>query len=56
MDSRGIETVRLDNLRPVQVWVKVVLRWFLINRGAEGAHTYVKDLISDPLQHRIDMS
>ncbi|RPA95975.1 hypothetical protein L873DRAFT_1812061 [Choiromyces venosus 120613-1] len=56
MDSKGIETVRRDNCMLVQVCIETVLRKLLIDQDVEGAQTYVKDLISDLLQNRIDMS
>jgi DNA polymerase delta subunit 1 len=56
MDSKGIETVRRDNCRLVQVCIETVLRKLLIDRDVEGAQDYVKELISDLLQNRIDMS
>ncbi|KAG0130707.1 DNA polymerase family B-domain-containing protein [Tuber indicum] len=56
MDSKGIETVRRDNCRLVQVCIETVLRKLLIDQDVVGAQTYVKDLISDLLQNRIDMS
>ncbi|RPB11091.1 DNA polymerase delta subunit [Morchella conica CCBAS932] len=56
MDTKGIETVRRDNCRLVQVCIETVLRKMLIDRDVEGAQTYVKDMISDLLQNRIDMS
>lgn len=56
MDTKGIETVRRDNCRLVQTSIETVLRKILIDRDVEGAQTYVKDMISDLLQNKIDMS
>ncbi|KAI5808354.1 DNA polymerase delta subunit [Pyronema omphalodes] len=56
MDAKGIETVRRDNCRLVQVCIETVLKKLLIDRDVDGAQTYVKNLISDLLQNRIDMS
>jgi len=76
MDSKGIETVRRDNCRLVQVCIETVLKKLLIDQDVEGAQgyafhmsngscipayscprrSYVKNLIADLLQNRIDMS
>ncbi|KAF8477172.1 DNA polymerase subunit delta large [Kalaharituber pfeilii] len=56
MDSKGIETVRRDNCRLVQNVIDTVLRKILMDRDVEGAQNYVKDMISDLLQNKIDMS
>jgi len=39
MDSKGIETVRRDNCRLVQVCIETVLRRLLIDQDVEGAQT-----------------
>lgn len=41
MDTKGIETVRRDNCRLVQVCIETVLRKMLIDRDVEGAQTFV---------------
>lgn len=56
MDSKGIETVRRDNCRLVQTVIDTSLRKILIDRDVEGAKAYVKQVISDLLQNRIDLS
>ncbi|PJF19447.1 DNA polymerase [Paramicrosporidium saccamoebae] len=56
MDSKGIETVRRDNCRLVQTVIDTSLRKILIDRDVEGAKTYVKQVISDLLQSKIDLS
>ncbi|KAI1486723.1 DNA polymerase delta catalytic subunit [Biscogniauxia mediterranea] len=56
MDTKGIETVRRDNCQLVQIVVEKVLRMVLIDRNVSGAQEYVKDVISDLLQNKIDMS
>ena len=56
LDSKGIETVRRDNCRLVQVVVDTSLRKLLIDRDVEGAKTYVRTVISDLLQNKIDLS
>ncbi|KAK6520528.1 DNA polymerase delta catalytic subunit [Arthrobotrys conoides] len=56
MDSKGIETVRRDNCRLVQTVIETVLRKILIDQDEDGAQAYVKDMISDLLQNKIDMS
>ncbi|KAF8542192.1 DNA polymerase delta catalytic subunit [Trichophaea hybrida] len=56
MDSKGIETVRRDNCRLVQVCIETVLKKLLIDQDVEGAQSYVKNLIADLLQNRVDMS
>ena len=56
MDSKGIETVRRDNCRLVQNVIGTILRMILVERDVEGAQQYVRNMISDLLQNRIDMS
>ncbi|KAI5806949.1 DNA polymerase family B-domain-containing protein [Geopyxis carbonaria] len=56
MDTKGIETVRRDNCRLVQVCIETVLKKILIDQDVDGAQSYVKDMISDLLQNRVDMS
>ncbi|KAB8343066.1 hypothetical protein FH972_022660 [Carpinus fangiana] len=56
MDTKGIETVRRDNCRMVQTVIETVLRKILIDQDVAGAQDYVKDMISDLLQNKIDMS
>ena len=56
MDTKGIETVRRDNCRLVQIVIETVLKKILIDRDLEGAQSYVKDTISNLLQNKIDLS
>ncbi|RKP35791.1 delta DNA polymerase [Dimargaris cristalligena] len=56
MDTKGIETVRRDNCRLVQIVMETCLRRILIERDVEGALSYTKRIISDLLQNKIDMS
>lgn len=56
MDTKGIETVRRDNCLLVQTVIEKVLRMILIDRDVPGAQEYVKDMIADLLQNKVDMS
>ena len=56
MDTKGIETVRRDNCRLVQIVIETVLRKILIDQDLDGAQEYVKDTISSLLQNKIDLS
>ncbi|KAF5362060.1 hypothetical protein D9756_002601 [Leucocoprinus leucothites] len=56
MDSKGIETVRRDNCRLVSTVIETSLHKLLIDRDAKAAESYVKQVISDLLQNRVDMS
>ncbi|KAK2745415.1 DNA-directed DNA polymerase delta [Myotisia sp. PD_48] len=56
MDSKGIETVRRDNCRLVQTVIETILKKILIDRDVPGAQSYVKNMISDLLQNKIDLS
>lgn len=56
MDSKGIETVRRDNCRLVQVVIETVLKKILIDRDLDGAQDYVKETISSLLQNKVDLS
>ncbi|RKP19156.1 DNA polymerase delta catalytic subunit [Rozella allomycis CSF55] len=56
MDTKGIETVRRDNCRLVQVVIDTCLRMILIDRNVQGAKNYAKQVISDLLQNKIDLS
>lgn len=48
--------MRRDNCRLVQTLIDTSLRKILIDRDVEGAKTYVKQVISDLLQNKIDLS
>ncbi|KIX08561.1 uncharacterized protein Z518_03217 [Rhinocladiella mackenziei CBS 650.93] len=56
MDSKGIETVRRDNCRLVQIVIETVLKKILIDRDLDGAQDYVKETIANLLQNKIDLS
>ncbi|RAO70726.1 uncharacterized protein BHQ10_006738 [Talaromyces amestolkiae] len=56
MDTKGIETVRRDNCRLVQTVIETVLNKILIDRDINGAQDYVKNMISDLLQNKVDLS
>ena len=56
MDTKGIETVRRDNCRLVQTVIDTCLRKMLIDRDVKGAEEYAKQIISDLLQNKVDMS
>ncbi|CEH16756.1 probable dna polymerase delta catalytic subunit [Ceraceosorus bombacis] len=56
MDTKGIETVRRDNCRLVRMVIDTCLRKMLIDRDVKGAEDFVKQVISDLLQNKIDLS
>ncbi|KAL5531593.1 POL3 [Sanghuangporus baumii] len=56
MDSKGIETVRRDNCRLVSTVIETCLHKMLIDRDVKGAEEYTKQVISELLQNKIDMS
>ncbi|KTW29650.1 hypothetical protein T552_00859 [Pneumocystis carinii B80] len=56
MDSKGIETIRRDNCRLVSTVIETALRKLLIDRDIDGAQSYVKKVISELLQNKIDIS
>ena len=56
MDTKGIETVRRDNCRLVQIVIETVLKKILMDRDIDGAQDYVRETISSLLQNKIDLS
>jgi len=56
LDTKGIETVRRDNCGLVRQVVDTCLRKILIDKTISGATEYVKQVISELLQNRIDLS
>ncbi|CAM9288465.1 unnamed protein product [Ectocarpus sp. 8 AP-2014] len=56
MDTKGLETVRRDNCLLVRKVVDTCLRKVLIDRDVQGAITYSKQVISELLQNRMDIS
>lgn len=56
MDCKGIETVRRDNSPLVSNMMSTCLQKLLIDRDPDGAVNYAKQIISDLLCNRIDIS
>ncbi|KAJ9587970.1 hypothetical protein L9F63_018599 [Diploptera punctata] len=56
MDCKGIETVRRDNSPLVANMMNMCLQKLLIDRNPDGAVEYAKQVISDLLCNRIDIS
>ncbi|XP_043915313.1 DNA polymerase delta catalytic subunit [Protopterus annectens] len=56
MDCKGIETVRRDNCPLVANLINTCLQKILIDRDPNGAVEHAKDVISDLLCNRIDIS
>ncbi|OQV18431.1 DNA polymerase delta catalytic subunit [Hypsibius exemplaris] len=56
MDCKGIETVRRDNCPLVANLIDTCLQKLLIHRNKEGAIKYAKEVISDLLCNRVDIS
>eukprot|EP00455_Lapot_gusevi_P013195 TRINITY_DN1637_c0_g3_i3.p1 TRINITY_DN1637_c0_g3~~TRINITY_DN1637_c0_g3_i3.p1 ORF type:complete len:670 (+),score=201.46 TRINITY_DN1637_c0_g3_i3:299-2011(+) len=56
MDAKGIETVRRDNCSLVKDVIETCLHKILIERSVETAVEYTKQLISDLLCNRLDLS
>ena len=56
LDAKGIETVRRDSCRLVSTVIETSLRKLLIDRDTAGAEAYVKGVIADLLQNKVDLS
>uniref|UniRef100_A0A8B9LHQ7 DNA polymerase n=1 Tax=Astyanax mexicanus TaxID=7994 RepID=A0A8B9LHQ7_ASTMX len=56
MDCKGIETVRRDNCPLVANLINTCLQKILIDRDPDGAVAHAKEVISDLLCNRIDIS
>lgn len=56
MDCKGLETVRRDNCPLVAKMMNTCLEKLLIERNPDGAMEYAKQIISDLLCNRIDIS
>lgn len=56
MDTKGIETVRRDNCALVRTVIDTCLRMILVDRTVDGAIAYTKQVISDLLQNKLDIS
>eukprot|EP00741_Cyanophora_paradoxa_P009639 tig00001545_g9337.t1 len=55
MDAKGIETARRDNCRLLVEVMNSCLHRILVERDVQGAINYVKAIVSDLLQNRIDL-
>jgi DNA polymerase delta subunit 1 len=56
LDAKGIETARRDNCGLTRTMVQTCLETILIDKSINGALDYVKGMISDLLQNKIDLS
>ncbi|KAL0483623.1 DNA polymerase delta catalytic subunit [Acrasis kona] len=56
LDAKGIETVRRDNCALVKNVVSTCLHMILIERSIAKAQKYARDVISDLLMNKIDIS
>ena len=56
IDTKGLEAVRRDNCELVRIVVETVLKKILVDRNPDDAVKYVKGVISDLLQNKIDIS
>ncbi|KAJ3100476.1 DNA-directed DNA polymerase delta [Physocladia obscura] len=56
LDAKGIETVRRDSCQLVSTVIETCLHKILIDRDTTGAEAYVKNVIADLLQNKIDLS
>lgn len=56
IDTKGIETVRRDNCALVKDVIETSLRKILYEKDVEGAKLYVKDVVRDLYQGKIDLS
>ncbi|EDR28305.1 DNA polymerase delta catalytic subunit, putative [Entamoeba dispar SAW760] len=56
VDTKGIETVRRDNCLLVKYVIENVLNKILLDSDVEGAINFVKNMISDLLQNKLDLS
>jgi len=56
IDAKGIESVRRDNCRLVQNLVQKVLNLLLIDKNSDAAINFVKNVVSDLVSDRIDLS
>lgn len=56
IDTKGIETVRRDNCLLVRNVITTCLNKILIDRDPQGAVEYVKGMIADLLQNKLDLS
>lgn len=56
IDTKGIETVRRDNCLLVRNVITTCLNKILIDRDPQGAVEYVKGMIAELLQNKLDLS
>jgi DNA polymerase delta subunit 1 len=56
IDAKGIETVRRDNCNLVKNLINEILNQILINKDVNAAINYTKQIISDLLMNKIDIS
>ncbi|GMM35040.1 DNA-directed DNA polymerase delta [Saccharomycopsis crataegensis] len=56
MDTKGLETVRRDNCKFASNVIAKVLDLALIDRDVEAAENFVKKMISDLLNNKVDIS
>ncbi|OQS02594.1 DNA polymerase delta catalytic subunit [Thraustotheca clavata] len=56
LDTKGLETVRRDNCMLVRRMVENILKKILIDRDVDAAINYTKQIISDLLQNKVDVS
>lgn len=56
MDAKGIETVRRDNCALVRNVITTCLQKILIESDVDAAKDYTKQIVSDLLQNKLDLS
>ena len=56
IDTKGIESVRRDNCALIRIMMTEILKKVLVDRDEKGAVEYTKQIISDLLQNRVDLS
>ena len=56
IDTKGLEVVRRDNCELVRIVMEKILKILLVDRNVDEAVKYCKNIISDLLQNKIDIS
>lgn len=56
IDTKGIESVRRDNCALIRIMMNEILKKILVERDEKGAVEYTKQMVSDLLQNKIDLS
>lgn len=56
MDKKGVESVRRDNCPMVSALVEEILRRILLDKNPDAAIAHVKEIVSDLMQNRLDIS